>query len=432
MVLLPIASRCSLSPFSDGEREPAAAEPRPSPGGSEEPSTAASDGLTLTVSCKNTFLNFGCDEQEERAEWDAHQRGARTCTARFSEAKASFLHEDDEAASGGEQSSGVSDDVDPACFESTPLWGPTPRCGLTPRWAPSPRWAETPHWAPTPRWSAAAPARLPVPPQQEPSVPPDLPAKAKSAPEIVGTREEETSEQVMLPIPWDAVCGLHGLPMGLEPDSFRVMSTCVQQEDGRVVVDLKVAIRPCQSLPVDSQGLSAAEASAAAAALNPALLQRAGSGAGRMGTHGGRRGAGAAVAMGLPHAPGLAQPCVPQAALAGTLGPPPGFNGVIQKNPQVCCHWKNKGWCRYQASCKFMHPEHKRGVGALPDTSSRNRRRQVSKQAAAGPAPLAGQAVRMLLRAPEQRRAAGDVAVTLWPPTVAHGQPMDGRCAATM
>merc|ERR1712217_64245 len=33
------------------------------------------------------------------------------------------------------------------------------------------------------------------------------------------------------------------------------------------------------------------------------------------------------------------------------------------KHPAVCCHWKNKGWCRYGASCKFWHPDHKRGIG---------------------------------------------------------------------
>jgi hypothetical protein len=30
----------------------------------------------------------------------------------------------------------------------------------------------------------------------------------------------------------------------------------------------------------------------------------------------------------------------------------------------VCCHWKNKGWCRYGNGCKFMHPAEKCGVGA--------------------------------------------------------------------
>lgn len=31
---------------------------------------------------------------------------------------------------------------------------------------------------------------------------------------------------------------------------------------------------------------------------------------------------------------------------------------------KVCCHWKNKGWCKYQECCKFQHPAHKRGVGS--------------------------------------------------------------------
>merc|ERR1712061_450568 len=28
----------------------------------------------------------------------------------------------------------------------------------------------------------------------------------------------------------------------------------------------------------------------------------------------------------------------------------------------VCRHWKNKGWCKYQTTCMFLHPEHRRGV----------------------------------------------------------------------
>mmetsp|Transcript_19099 Transcript_19099/g.44674 ORF Transcript_19099/g.44674 Transcript_19099/m.44674 type:complete len:334 (-) Transcript_19099:63-1064(-) len=30
-----------------------------------------------------------------------------------------------------------------------------------------------------------------------------------------------------------------------------------------------------------------------------------------------------------------------------------------------CRHWKNKGWCRFQDSCKFLHTPSKRGVGLL-------------------------------------------------------------------
>lgn len=42
------------------------------------------------------------------------------------------------------------------------------------------------------------------------------------------------------------------------------------------------------------------------------------------------------------------------------LSPPPpkGFPSQM-----VCCHWKNKGWCRYQRSCRFQHPAHKQGAG---------------------------------------------------------------------
>jgi hypothetical protein len=30
----------------------------------------------------------------------------------------------------------------------------------------------------------------------------------------------------------------------------------------------------------------------------------------------------------------------------------------------TCCHWKNKGWCKFRESCKFAHPPHKRGIGS--------------------------------------------------------------------
>jgi len=36
----------------------------------------------------------------------------------------------------------------------------------------------------------------------------------------------------------------------------------------------------------------------------------------------------------------------------------------------VCCHWKNKGWCRYQDTCKFQHPPHKQGAGLAADAAS--------------------------------------------------------------
>jgi len=44
------------------------------------------------------------------------------------------------------------------------------------------------------------------------------------------------------------------------------------------------------------------------------------------------------------------------------------------KSTPVCRHWKSKGWCRLSESCKFLHPEQRRGTGALPKKSSRSRR----------------------------------------------------------
>lgn len=40
---------------------------------------------------------------------------------------------------------------------------------------------------------------------------------------------------------------------------------------------------------------------------------------------------------------------------------PPCFKGFPSQ--MVCCHWKNKGWCKYQSSCRFQHPAHKQGIG---------------------------------------------------------------------
>jgi hypothetical protein len=54
-----------------------------------------------------------------------------------------------------------------------------------------------------------------------------------------------------------------------------------------------------------------------------------------------------------------------------------------EKSQMVCRHWKTKGWCRYESQCKFLHPEHKRGICAscppengdvtLPSRSTRRR-----------------------------------------------------------
>merc|ERR1740138_312811 len=35
-----------------------------------------------------------------------------------------------------------------------------------------------------------------------------------------------------------------------------------------------------------------------------------------------------------------------------------------EKSIMVCRHWRNKGWCRMEDKCKFLHPENKRGISA--------------------------------------------------------------------
>jgi hypothetical protein len=60
-------------------------------------------------------------------------------------------------------------------------------------------------------------------------------------------------------------------------------------------------------------------------------------------------------------------PAVPVHLLLAEAVPPvpaPPTPAKPTSTTAVCCHWKQKGWCAYQNTCKFSHPEHKRGVGA--------------------------------------------------------------------
>lgn len=42
-----------------------------------------------------------------------------------------------------------------------------------------------------------------------------------------------------------------------------------------------------------------------------------------------------------------------------------------EKGNMVCRHWKSKGWCRMESNCKFLHPEHKRGI-SVPKVGNRS------------------------------------------------------------
>jgi hypothetical protein len=42
----------------------------------------------------------------------------------------------------------------------------------------------------------------------------------------------------------------------------------------------------------------------------------------------------------------------------------------MEATAMVCRHWKSKGWCRLEKNCKFLHPEHQRGVSFTTSSKS--------------------------------------------------------------
>jgi len=77
-------------------------------------------------------------------------------------------------------------------------------------------------------------------------------------------------------------------------------------------------------------------------------------------------GAFASLLSGPPSSPEEAETNVADVQpLAQNLAP------TEEKSIMVCRHWRNKGCCRMEDKCKFLHPENKRGVTASkPSTAS--------------------------------------------------------------
>jgi len=46
------------------------------------------------------------------------------------------------------------------------------------------------------------------------------------------------------------------------------------------------------------------------------------------------------------------------------------LNANNSRKRMVCRHWQNKGWCKYEDQCKFMHHESQRGVGTSCNAQS--------------------------------------------------------------
>jgi hypothetical protein len=49
-----------------------------------------------------------------------------------------------------------------------------------------------------------------------------------------------------------------------------------------------------------------------------------------------------------------------------------------EKSNMVCRHWKTKGWCRMESSCKFLHLEHKRGIASAKAGKTSSTHRDIS------------------------------------------------------
>jgi hypothetical protein len=108
-------------------------------------------------------------------------------------------------------------------------------------------------------------------------------------------------------------------------------------------------------------------------------------------------GAGGAVAFEPSLAPAPAPPEPAPAVLAGhRTGSGKAAPRAVERSAMVCCHWKNKGFCKYGNSCKFLHPEHKRGVGLPGGTGLMGSAAQAARQLEAQrPAPRPGDALVM-------------------------------------
>merc|ERR1712232_30890 len=73
-----------------------------------------------------------------------------------------------------------------------------------------------------------------------------------------------------------------------------------------------------------------------------------------------------------PLALASAIPAPAAASVASVAAPAPApVPAAASSTTAVCCHWKNKGRCDYKDKCKFLHPEHKRGVGPSVKSSRR-------------------------------------------------------------
>lgn len=60
--------------------------------------------------------------------------------------------------------------------------------------------------------------------------------------------------------------------------------------------------------------------------------------------------------------PGIVVQAVDVTSISANKSPKRSAEESKPSKNAVCRHWRSKGWCKYQTTCRFLHPEHKQGV----------------------------------------------------------------------
>lgn len=288
---------------AEGPAAPSREAPPPSPAlhSSSTCLSGKSSPGELKLTVKNTFIDVEADDSPGRLpESSLHRNGARSCTARLSSQHPRPQRFEVETPS--EMGSDV-------VF----LFPPTPLGGCTP-------WAVGDHG-----YEPSLVTSVPSMPEIDWPSPESLGTTAPSTPET------EEATDLTTPAPTDAPDN-RGVP-----GSKTVLQIPLELEGGlesvlqRASEGIKVLLRS-----------AAVDAATGCATLDLRLV------------------------VGLPAtctAPAVKVPSPSGEGTRVTAGKA-GLTGSVGRKCQlVCCHWRQKGWCRYEDNCKFLHPEHKRGAG---------------------------------------------------------------------
>mmetsp|Transcript_14579 Transcript_14579/g.28719 ORF Transcript_14579/g.28719 Transcript_14579/m.28719 type:complete len:426 (-) Transcript_14579:94-1371(-) len=195
------------------------------------------------------------------------------------------------------------------------------------------------------------PAAMPMP-QVASTQPSVMPLKVASPTQLPTSNQQSAKTTVVLQVPIEVECGCDpaSLQQALQHVEAVVRNQSVDPASGRLLVDLQVAL----GLPQPSASGGAQDGVQFPAGASP---------------------------ISVP--PSRVKVALPGVSPRKGGGKSPGSEQSPGSSPLVCCHWKNKGFCRYTDSCKFQHPPQKRGIG-IPITTNSSRAAAAAASAAKG------------------------------------------------